>query len=56
MLGVLVGILLPVISNMIPIQRALSKNLRSSLDLYHRAINEITVSVKRIEDMGLSMN
>mmetsp|Transcript_1248 Transcript_1248/g.778 ORF Transcript_1248/g.778 Transcript_1248/m.778 type:complete len:141 (+) Transcript_1248:1072-1494(+) len=53
-LGFLVGLLMPVISNIIPIQRALGKNLRSSLDLYHRAVNELTVSVKRIQDMGLS--
>jgi hypothetical protein len=43
-------------SNIIPIQRALSKNLRTSLDLYHRAVTEVTVSVKRVEDMGLSVN
>jgi predicted membrane-bound spermidine synthase len=55
-LGVLIGILLPSFSNIIPIERALSKNLRNSLDLYHRAINEVTVSIKRIEDMGLSVN
>jgi len=47
-LGVLVGLFMPLFANVIPIQKALGKNLRSSLDLYHRAINELTVTVKRI--------
>lgn len=55
-LGVMLGIFLPIISNIIPIQRALSKNLRMSLDLYHRSVNELTVSIKRLEEMGLSVN
>ena len=55
-LGFFIGIVLPVISNVLPIQRALSKNLRVSLDLYHRSINELTVTIKRLEEMGLSVN
>lgn len=55
-LGTLVGILLPIFANIIPIQRALGKNLRTSLDIYHRSINELTVSIKRLEEMGLSVN
>ena len=35
-LGVTIGVVLPVISNILPIQSALGKNLRSSLDLYHK--------------------
>jgi ABC-type antimicrobial peptide transport system permease subunit len=55
-LGTALGIFLPMLSNIIPIQRALSKNLRVSLDLYHRSVNELTVSIKRLEEMGLSIN
>lgn len=47
---------MPIISNIIPIQRALSKNLRVSLDLYHRSVNELSVKIKRLEEMGLSVN
>ena len=54
-LGVAVGIVLPFIANIIPIQNALSKNLRSSLDLYHRTASEITVQMKRLENMGMSV-
>jgi len=40
-LGVSLGTILPLISNILPIQRALSKNLRESLDMYHRSVNEL---------------
>jgi hypothetical protein len=40
-LGITLGITLPLIANIMPIKRALSKNLRESLDLYHRSVNEL---------------
>jgi hypothetical protein len=49
------GFFVPFLSNIDPIQKALSKNLRVSLDLYHRTINEITVKMKRLENMGMSV-
>ena len=55
-IGVALGILLPLLSNIIPIQRALGKNLRASLDLYHRSIGELTIQIKSLKDMGLSVN
>ncbi len=33
----------------------MSVNLRNALDLYHRSINELTVKIKRLEEMGLSV-
>ena len=42
-LGICAGVFLPLVSNIIPIQNALSKNLRVSLDLYHRTVNELIV-------------
>lgn len=50
------GILIPLISNILPILRALSKTLRDSLDLYHRTINAILVSVVKLEKMGISID
>jgi len=41
---------------LLPIQQALGKNLRTSLDLNHRANNETSVTVQRLEDLGLSLN
>jgi ABC-type antimicrobial peptide transport system permease subunit len=40
-LGVVLGLVLPLIANILPIKRALSKNLRESLDMYHRSVNEL---------------
>ncbi|ELP85040.1 hypothetical protein EIN_079820 [Entamoeba invadens IP1] len=50
----LLGLILPVVSNIVPIRRVLSKTLRNSLDLYHSAANEVNVTIKRIEDIGMS--
>lgn len=54
-LGCVLGIAMPAITNVIPIQRAMGKNLRSSLDLNHRSINELVVVFKRLSDIGISM-
>jgi len=54
-LGVSMGIILPFLANIEPIQRAVSKNLRVSLDLYHRSINELVVTMTRLENMGMSI-
>jgi ABC-type antimicrobial peptide transport system permease subunit len=55
-LGLGMGLVMPLLANIDPIQRALSKNLRVSLDLYHRTINEMTVKIKKLENMGMSVN
>jgi NADH:ubiquinone oxidoreductase subunit 3 (subunit A) len=55
-LGIVLGLVLPLIANILPIKRALSKNLRESLDMYHRSVNELQVSIKRLEEMGFSLN
>lgn len=53
-LGISLGLLIPLVSNYLPIRRALSKTLRDSLDLYHRAVNGIVVTVMKLEKMGIS--
>lgn len=47
---------MPLLAILLPIQQALGKNLRTSLDLNHRANNEKSVSVQRLEELGLSPN
>lgn len=54
-LGVLIGILIPIVANIVPIQRALSLNLRTALDIYHKSVNEITIKIKKLEEIGLSL-
>mmetsp|Transcript_2325 Transcript_2325/g.3973 ORF Transcript_2325/g.3973 Transcript_2325/m.3973 type:complete len:755 (-) Transcript_2325:38-2302(-) len=55
-IGVTLGIVLPLFSNVVPIQKALGKNLRASLDVYHRSVGELTVSIKSLQEFGLSVN
>lgn len=47
---------MPIISNILPIKKALSKALRDSLDLFHRVVNDILVTVVKLEMMGISTN
>ena len=42
-IGVCVGIFIPIFANTIPIRQALGKNLRTSLDLNRRTAGEISV-------------
>ena len=53
-LGISLGLLIPLISNYLPIRRALSKTLRDSLDMYHRAVNGVVITVMKLEKMGIS--
>lgn len=55
LIGVIIGTFIPLLSNVIPIQKALGKNLRASLDLYHRKAGELTVAIQKLKDYGLSM-
>ena len=54
-LGFSVGLIMPVLSNILPIMRALSKTLRDSLDLFHREINIFRVRVMKLEKLGVSL-
>lgn len=40
-MGITIGIIMPVVSNIVPIQKAMGKNLRSSLDVNHRSASEL---------------
>ncbi|CAD8115183.1 unnamed protein product [Paramecium sonneborni] len=51
-----VGICMPIISNILPIQQALSKTLRDSLNLLHKVISNINVTVMKLEKMGINLN
>ncbi len=54
-LGFGIGFIMPLISNILPIIRALSKTLRDSLDLFHREINVFRVNVMKLEKLGVSL-
>ncbi len=53
LIGVSLGLFMPLVSNILPISRALSKTLRDSLNVYQRAMNEILVRVMKLETLGI---
>lgn len=55
-IGTVFGLTMPLISNYFPIQRALGKNLRNSLDLNRRSKDEVGIKVEKLEDVGISVN
>lgn len=54
-LGLALGLGMPQVANLAPIQRALGRSLRDSLDLYHQVVSETSVRVVRLESLGLSV-
>lgn len=54
MYGVVLGLIMPMIAIISPIQRALSRTLRDALDIYHQVQSEVTVRVIKLEKLGLS--
>jgi len=53
-MGTILGSLMPLVSIIGPIKRALSKTLRDALDLYHSLTNDVKVTFTYLEDLGLS--
>ena len=39
------GLAMPVVANILPIQRALGRTLRDSLDVYHHVASDVSVRV-----------
>ena len=54
-LGVCIGTFLPILSNTMPIQRALSQGLRDALNLYHHTISDVYINIVKLENMGTSL-
>jgi len=54
LLGVAVGLVMPLVALVGPIQHALSKTLRDALDLYHSLSSDITVKFTKLENLGIS--
>lgn len=54
MLGILAGLTLPLISSYFPVKKALSSNLKDSLSIFNKKINDISVNIIKLEKMGVS--
>ncbi|KAI3632542.1 hypothetical protein MIR68_009648 [Amoeboaphelidium protococcarum] len=55
-LGLICGLLLPIIGTVVPIRRSLSQTVRNALDMYHNSAQDSTLNIKRLEEIGLSLN
>ena len=55
LLGVLLGIFMPILGVILPIRRALSQTLRDSLDVYHNTVYDSIIRVQRLENIGVSV-
>ena len=53
-LGISIGIIMPIISNIVPIMRALAKTLRESLNILQRAESLINIQIMKLDNLGLS--
>eukprot|EP00742_Colponemidia_sp_Colp-10_P003305 GILJ01003519.1.p1 GENE.GILJ01003519.1~~GILJ01003519.1.p1 ORF type:complete len:1186 (-),score=204.90 GILJ01003519.1:249-3806(-) len=53
-LGVCLGIFMPLVSNIVPIRRALSNTLRDALDVYHHVVNDTVVKMIKLANLGIS--
>lgn len=54
LIGVAVGITMPMASNIWAIKRALGKKIRDSLDVFHTGINDVMVKIVKLESFGIS--
>ena len=53
-LGVIIGLLMPLASNVWAIKRALGKKIRDSLDIFHTGISDVLVKIVKLENFGIS--
>ncbi len=54
-IGLCVGLFIPIVANTLPIQRALSRALHDALNIYHHATSELYISIIKLENMGTSL-
>lgn len=55
-LGVVTGLFIPFLSNIIPIRQALGNSLRNALDKFRPSLDDIEVEMIRFENKGISFN
>jgi ABC-type antimicrobial peptide transport system permease subunit len=53
-LALILGVIMPYVANVLPVRKALSSRLRDALDLYRTSSGEITVTMRRLVELGLS--
>jgi len=53
-IGLITGIVIPLISNIYPIKQAMGQKLRDALDRSRQGLDEVSVEVLRVENAGTS--
>ena len=53
-LGIVTGIVVPMLCNIYPIKQALGTSLRNALDRFRAGVDEISVEFVRMENAGTS--
>eukprot|EP00347_Sterkiella_histriomuscorum_P012753 403367353 len=54
LVAVLMGLVAPLVANYVPARQAMSKSLRDSLDVYRKTIDDFTVTMTKLENIGIS--
>ncbi len=54
--SIVIGVLMPLFANIVPISRAFSSELRDSLDVFHNTVNDVTVKIAKLSEMGVSLS
>ena len=52
--GIVIGLSIPLISSYFPIKKSLEDNLRETLAIFNKKIGDITVSIMKLENLGVS--
>jgi predicted lysophospholipase L1 biosynthesis ABC-type transport system permease subunit len=52
--AVVLGVCVPALAVIVPIQRALTATLRDALDISHNVVNDVTVRMQKLTELGLS--
>lgn len=55
-IGLALGIVLPLISNIIPMKQALGNSLRNALDQFRSGVDEFEVKMVRMKSWGISID
>lgn len=53
LIATVVGFVIPLVANIVPTRKALSKTLRDALDIAHQAFAETSVTMTRLEHLGI---
>ncbi|KAJ5070664.1 hypothetical protein M0811_10734 [Anaeramoeba ignava] len=54
-LSIMIGLLMPLVANILPIRKVLAKRLRDSLDIYHESFSDVIVTMVKLAKLRISV-